>query len=292
MSDSKRFSSVLSRLRAGQGFPSAYSFYNGRGGRKVFGVAFANYLALEKGASLPKGGRLKALVSALGVAPESPEVRELLLAYLGDLLGSEELLAGFKSDRSADPAPSSWLMAENAARQTISQRSVQLTLKQYEALAADGRAYACHVLLANTRGGLMKKELAVRTRLGAKEVDAALGKLKAAGLAKLDGTRASSPLAGKYVVPPSPSANSPLAACYARLQAHRRRWVDQHGACVEARYLILRAAKPKLAQYFPHLADVVAMAAVYGDVTPGPGSEMYLVEGRATRIFEPQRREA
>lgn len=287
MSAPQRFPSVLSRLRAAQGFPSAYAFYNGRGGRKVFGVAFANYLALEKGASLPKGARFKALISALGLASESPEVRELLLAYLGDLLGSENLLAGFTHDRSADPAPSSWLLSENAARQTLSQRSVQLTLKQYEALAADGRAYACHVLLANTKGGLLKKELSDRTRLAAKDVDAALKTLKAAGLAKVDGARASSPLAGKYVVPPPPSANSSLAASYAKLQAHRRLWVEQHGECVEARYLVLRAAKPKFAQYFPHLADVVSMAAVYGDVTPGPGSEMYLVEGRATRIFEP-----
>jgi hypothetical protein len=277
----------LSRLRAEQGFPSAYSFYNSRGGRKVFGVAFANYLALEKGGSLPKGSRFKALFSALGLGPESPAVRELLLAYLGDLLGSENLLAGFTDGLSADPAPSSWLLAENAARQTIGQRSVQLTLRQYEALAADGRAYACHVLLANTRGGLTKKELAARTQLSAKDIDAALGKLRSAGLAKVSGSGASSPLAGKYVVPPPPSANSALAGCYARLQAHRRRWIEQHGACVETRYLVLRAAKAKFSQYFPHLADVVSMAAVYGDVTPGPDSQMFLVEGRVTRIFEP-----
>lgn len=282
----KRFSQVLSRLRTEQGFPSAYSFYNSRGGRKVFGVAFANYLALERGKSLPKGGRLKPFLSALGLGPESLGTQELLLAFFGDLLGSEELLAGFAKGRSADPAPSSWLMAENAARQTIGQRSVQLTLKQYEVLAGDGRAYACHVLLANTRGGLRKAELSARARLSAKEVDAALGKLKAAGLAKVSGVQASSPLAGKYVVPPTPSANSALADCYVRLQAHRRRWAEEHGACVEARYLVLRAAKNKFTQYFPHLADVVSMAAVYGDVTPGADSQMYLVEGRATRIFD------
>ncbi len=251
-------------------------------GGGVVGLSIARELKRRQ----PKGARFKALVSALGLGPESPEVRELLLAYLGDLLGSGDLLSGFNDGRSADPAPSSWLLAENAARQTISQRSVQLTLKQYEALAADGRAYACHVLLANTRGGLTKKELAARARLGAKDVDAALGKLKAAGLAKVNGAKAASPLAGKYVVPPTPSANSSLAGCYARLQDYRRRWTEQHGARVETRYLVLRAAKGKFIQYFPHLADVVSMAAVYGDVTPGPDSEMYLVEGRATRIFD------
>lgn len=251
-------------------------------------MAFANYLALERGASLPKGSRFKALFSALGLGPESPAVQELLLAYLGDLLGSEDLLAGFTGSRPTDPAPSSWIMAEKAARQAIGQRSVQLTLKQYEALAGDGRAYACHVILANTRGGVTKRELVARTRLGAKDVDAALLKLKSANLARVSGARAASPLAGKYVVPPSPSANSSLAGCYARLQAYRRQWVLEQGACVEARYLILRAGKAKFLQYFPHLADVVSMAAVYGDVAPDPGSQMYLVEGRVTRIFEPQ----
>ena len=274
---------MLARLRVEQGFSSAYSFYNNRGGRKAFSVAFANYLKMEKCLSLPKGRSLEAIVSALGLSPESAGVRELLLAYLGELLGSDRLLAGLKTAPSTDPAPISWLLAENAVRQAVGQRSVQLKLRQYEALAADARSYACHVILANTNGGMAKKDLAAMTGLGPKDLEAALGKLRSAGLAKTTAASASSPLAGKFIAPPE--ITPALAGVYARLQEYRREWVSRHGKAVENRYLILRASQAKFAQYRTHLADVVAMSAFYGDVAPGPDSAMYLVEGRATRIF-------
>ena len=86
---------------------------------------------------LPKASRLKSLLANLGLSLDSPDARELLYAYLGDVLGSEDLLAALKAAPSADPAPASWLVAENAARQAIGQRTIQLDLRQYEALAKD-----------------------------------------------------------------------------------------------------------------------------------------------------------
>jgi transcriptional regulator with XRE-family HTH domain len=281
-----KFGKVLAGLRQAQGYSSAYSFYNGRGGRKAFGVAFANYLKMEKGGVLPKASRLKSLLANLGLSLDSPDAKDLLFAYLGDVLGSEDLLAALKRPAAADPAPLSWLMAENAVRQAIGQRTIQLDISQYEALARDPNAYACHVILANTKGGLTKKELASRTRLTPKEVDAAAAGLAAAGLAKLSKDRVESPLAGKYVVPPIPTPA--LSGIYAKLQAYRREWLRRHGSTVAAPYLLLRAPKGKFSQYLPHLSDVVAMSAVYGDVAPGPESEMYLVEASVTRLFEPR----
>lgn len=278
-----RFGAALTKLRSSQGFTSAYSFYNSRGGRKAFGLAFANYLKMEKGKTLPKGQRLAALIACLGLEPRSAGARELLLAYLGDALGSEELLAALKTAPSPDPAPASWLMAETAGRQALGQRSIQLTFDQYEALASDRAAYACHVLLANTRGGLSKKELAEKTRLSPAQVEAALAKLREAGLAKTTRTAAESPLAGKYVVPPA--LTPALANVYSCLQEYRKEWVKNHGAPVDTRYLILRAPQSKFSQYLPHLADVVSLSAVYGDVSPAADSEIYLVEGLVTRLF-------
>jgi transcriptional regulator with XRE-family HTH domain len=278
-----RFGAALARLRGAQGFSSAYAFYNSRGGRKAFGLAFANYLKMEKGRTLPKGQRLTSLLSCLGLEPRSSGARELVFAYLADTLGSEDLLIALKAAPPSDPAPSSWLLAESAGRQAISQRALQLTFDQYEALASDRGAYACHVLLANTRGGLSKKDLAEKTRLNPAQVEAALGKLRKAGLAKTTRTGAESPLAGRYVVPPV--ATPALAGIYACLQEYRRDWVKNHGSPVDTRYLVLRAPRSKFSQYLPHLADVVALSAVYGDVVPASDSEMYLVEGRVTRIF-------
>lgn len=91
-----RFGSVLARLRKEQGFATAHAFYKARGGRRVFGVAFTNYLALERGNSLPKGRRLEGLVAALGLEPGSRAARELVLAFLKDTLGSETLARPFE----------------------------------------------------------------------------------------------------------------------------------------------------------------------------------------------------
>ena len=139
------FSSVLARLRREQGFATAHAFYKARGGRRAFGVAFTNYLGLERGRSLPKGRRLEVLVAALGLEPASRAARELVLAYLKDTLGSETLTRPFEVLPLPDPAPPGWQIAENAARQALGGRSRRLTPEQYALLARDEATYACHV---------------------------------------------------------------------------------------------------------------------------------------------------
>jgi transcriptional regulator with XRE-family HTH domain len=278
-----RFGAELARLRAEAGFSGAHAFFKARGGRKAFGMAFTNYLNIEQGNSLPKGERVSVFAAALGLPPGSDALRGLLLAFLADHLGSKVELGFLRGE--GDPAPSSWLLSESAARQAVQGRSVQLSLEQYGALAADAGAYACHALLVNTRGGLTKDALAAEVGLGTRPLDAALSRLKAAGLLKMDGERLLSPYQGKYVVPPIPRLTPELAGCYSRMREHRLKWVEE-GSGLDARYLILRAGRGKFARYLQHLADVVSMSALYGDVEPGPGSEMYLVEGRVTRIFK------
>lgn len=251
-------------------------------------MAFTNYLNIEQGGSLPRGERIGTLTSALGLLPGSEPLRELLLAFLFDHLGSDALLGCLRYDEK-DPSPSSWLLAENASRQAIQGRSVQLTLEQYQALAVDGGAYACHVLLVNTLGGLTKHALCAELGLSGSDLNKALAGLKAARLVKKAGDRFLSPYQGKYVVPPAPRLTPALASCYARLQQHRAKWA-RNGTGADARYLILRAERAKFARYSQHLADVVSMSALYGDVEPGPDSEMYLVEGRITRLFQERAR--
>ena len=276
------FPQTLIRLRREQGFPTAYAFFQQRGGRRVFGLSFTNYLNFERGKSLPQGPRLTAVVSALGLAPLSPGARQLVYAYIHDMLGSEELLKSVMI-ASPDPAPASWQLAENSARQAISQRSVQLTLAQYQVLADDKIAYACHVILCNTRGWVEKKELSEMAGSSGKPFEAALARLKAAKLVKPEGGRLKSPLAGSYDVPPA--VTPATAAVYARLQAHRNEWAKRSGKVEFSRYLLLRAPEGKFSGYLPHLADVVSMSALYGDVERAEDSAMFLVEGRVTRLF-------
>jgi hypothetical protein len=278
-----QFSRVLIRLRQDQGFGTAYAFYQQRGGRRVFGLSFTNYLSFERGRSLPQGPRLAALVSALGLSPMSPGARQLVYAYFRDILGSEELLKSL-ANAAPDPAPASWQVAESAARQALSQRSVQLTLEQYKTLADDRVAYACHVVMANTKAWLDKASLASRTGAEPRAIEKALRALKAVKLAQVRPGQVRSPLAGSYVVPPA--ITPATAGIYARLQSYRQEWTKDSGKVTFSRYLVLRAPESKFSGYLPHLADVVSMSALYGDVNPAEDSGMFLVEGRVTRLFQ------
>ena len=72
-----------------------------------------------------------------------------------------------------------------------------------------------------------------------------------------------------------------MSAVYKKLEEHRAAWLRRGRArLVRTPYLLLRAPRTKMKQYLLHLADVVEMSAIYGDVRRGPDSHMYLVEGR------------
>ena len=281
-----RFSGVLVRLRREQGFATAHAFYKARGGKRAFGVAFTNYLGLERGRSLPKGTRLEGLVGALGLDPASRAARELVLAYMSDTLGSPALIRPFETPSRPDPAPPGWQIAENAARQALGGRSVRLTPGQYALLARDEETYACHVILANTRGWLETRELSRMLGLSPVDLRRRLALLAKAALAQVRGKKVRGLLAGRYVMPPLPSPAADFAA--SRLRKHRDEWVHGRGRSVHQAYLILRAPEPKFRDYLAHLSDVVAMSALYGDVGNAADSELYLVEGKVTRLFDPE----
>lgn len=281
-----RFSSVLVRLRREQGFATAHAFYKARGGKRAFGVAFTNYLGLERGRSLPKGPRVEGLVAALGLDPVSRAARELVLAYMRDTLGSPALIRSFETPPLPDPAPPGWQIAENAARQALGARSVRLTPEQYALLARDESLYACHVILANTRGWIETSELSRMLGLPPADLRRRLTFLDKAALAQVRGRQVRSPLAGSYVMPPLPGPAAGFAS--SRLRRHRDEWTRRRGRSVHQAYLILRAPEPKFRDYLSHLSDVVAMSALYGDVGPAADSELYLVEGKVTRLFTPK----
>lgn len=272
------------RLRREQGFDTAHAFYKARGGRRAFGVAFTNYLGLERGRSLPMGRRLEGLVAALGLDPASRSARELVLAYWRDTLGSETLIRPFEVPPLPDPAPPGWLVAESAARQAIGSRSARLTPEQYALLARDEALYACHAVLTNTSGWLETRALARMLNLPAPEIQRRLRLLAQAGLAQLRGPKARSPLAGKYVMAPLPTPAAAFAA--SRLKKHREEWLRKRGKSLHQSYLILRAPDGRLRDYLPHLTDVVAMSALYGDVGHSADSALFLIEGKVTRLFD------
>ena len=276
------FGEALAAVRKEQGYATPFAFFKGRGGRKGLGLTFANYLSLEKGENLPKGWRLKKLIDALGLEAHDARTRGLLRAYFAGVLGSPELV-DLLLGAGADPVSSGQSLAERAARQARAATRIQLDLSQYKILADNPGAYACHVILCNTAGWTEGAHLAKLTGHSLPQIRKELQKLKAAKLALVSGAKARSTLEKHFVEPPTPTVA--LSAAYAKMSGHRRRWVEDRGRAVHGAYLLLRARKGTFAQYFDHLDEAVKMSAIYGDMDPAADSEMYLVEGKITRLF-------
>ena len=155
--------------------------------------------------------------------------------------------------------------------------------EQYALLARDEATYACHAILANTRGWLETRELSRLLGLSPADLRRRLALLAGAALVQVRGKKVRSLLAGRYVMPP---LSSPAAAfSSSRLRKHRDEWTLRRGRSVHQAYLILRAPESKLRDYLAHLSDVVAMSALYGDVGRAEDSELYLVEGKVTCLF-------
>jgi hypothetical protein len=277
---------MLASVRREQGFSTAYAFYHGRGGKPVFAMTFANYARLERGVSLPKGPRVARLIELLGLEPRHPRAKALLRAYLADHLGSEALLEAASGEPKAEETPEGWGVAAEASQQATSQRSAQLSIEQYEVLAKHPVAYACHVILYNTAKWVSPADLAADLGVKPAAVHDALRALAAAGLAERSGQLVRSPLAGKYVVPPTPT--EPLKGIYDRLAQHRSTWLNGSSDLEHSSYLLLRARPERMGRFFGRLDEAVRMSAIYGDVNAFADGGIYYVVAKVHRIFRPR----
>ncbi|MBI5594822.1 MAG: hypothetical protein HY928_01905 [Elusimicrobia bacterium] len=81
------FGRELACARRAAGYPSAYRFYHGQGGRRSFPFTYDHYLRFERGSVLPKPAWMALLLALLGAEREA--ARSLARIYLGALLGGE-----------------------------------------------------------------------------------------------------------------------------------------------------------------------------------------------------------
>lgn len=279
-----QFGKALAEARQAQGYDSAYAFYKSRGGPRGLGMTFANYLGLEKGTTLPKGWRLKGLLAALGLMPNSARSRALVQAFLVDVTGWPELVAGIFEEKRGDTAPAVVRLAAMASKQVLSARRAQLSAEQLRALAVDPLAYACCVLLKTCEPGFTVAELARLT--GAKEaaVQKSVKDLAAVGLVKLAKGRATCPISLAYI--DADAITVAHASLFAAMHRHRAQLVEAHGRVIRAPHLIIRATKAGIDQYLEHLAEAVTMGNLFADNSGGVDSAVYHIEGRVSRLFE------
>lgn len=278
------FAKTLARIRKAQGFSSAYAFYHGCGGKKAFGVTFQNYARAERGASLPKGPVFGKILQSMQLRARSPELRELLFAYMACVLGTDNYSGSFLTEGDIDVSPGSWVMAEALARQSIEARKVQPSMFQYRLLAKSPDAYALHVMLYNTAGGLTADYLARKAGLSPARLRSVLEELRKVRLVRLAGNKVRSVWENMFVTPPEPVGE--MKEIFDALSGHRARWLAEGRArLVEAPYLNFRAPRERMGKYCRHLADTVRMAALFGNNEDSPGSAFFLAEGRVFELF-------
>lgn len=273
------FAEALIRARREQGFANGHAFHKARGGRKGLGMLYANYMALERGKSLPKPRRLQSILQALNLSEPSLQRRELVYAYLASVLGSTSLLADL------EPSPiQSALSSEEVARQALRQRSTQLDLAQWTVLARDSAAYYSHNYLINTPGWSSLGEIAAAVKLPRSEVRAALADLAAAKIVARSGDRARSLLEYRFLRP-LPQLPSTIALRAAILKK-REAFTAGRGTLARRVTLSSRLTKVHLDRYFERLAETVRLFGVYGDAEKADDTDVYYLDARIFKIFD------
>ena len=84
------FSEHLTKARIGAGYKTAYQFFYGNGGTQTLKITYRNYLLMEQGKLFPSVERLKWLIMALKLIPQSTEANVLVVKWLKTLTGEKD----------------------------------------------------------------------------------------------------------------------------------------------------------------------------------------------------------
>ena len=278
MTNSKAFGKVLSRIRKEQGFPTAHQFFKNIGGSKSLGLAFMSYWDMERGKKLPKSWRLKAIMSALGIAQYSPKAQELIRAYFIALSGSDELIHGLSAPASAEVDLPSRELAEAATHRALAQLSIHLTLDQWKLCTRDLETDICQTFLNETVGWVTVRELADATRFKPTVVRKALKALASGGVVDLSGDKVRGKFVGKTIqlLPMTPAT----AGVRKALRDNCNKWLEG-SKLISLKRLTVRMTKANLNIYRQHLENAVNLASIYGNPEENrEDSAIYFIDAR------------
>lgn len=145
------FGARLRKLRLEAGFPTAYKFYHGNGGRRHFPFTYAHYARIERGGKLPRPRWLAPILAALRLAPGHAGLRLLMESYLRCLLDGEEAYQAVMSAIAPPRMKSAPELGRAAMHWIKTHHSVHLTPEQFDAISSDETAYWCSEALLNDR---------------------------------------------------------------------------------------------------------------------------------------------
>jgi len=280
----RNFSECLNRLRKEAGFSSAYQFYHRNGGRKNFPFTYVHYLRIEKGAALPKPQWIGIFLTALRLTPGEPGCRDIFLAYMKDLLQTEEaynmILAPLLEQHREGKQPP----GADALRWMKSEHAVHLQPEQFRLLACDPSVYWSSEILCNDHGSWNAAEIARILEEDPKKIQKALAKLEAAGLAReTSGKRYKWRWTGKFYTFPGR-----LAGMEKALDAVRSYWdrmFRKKGKLVGDRIELVRAEESVIRNYCTHLSETLDLANTLATHSQGSQTGLFAIEARVRKLL-------
>lgn len=180
-----RFSDTLRKFRLEAGYPTAYKFYHGCGGRAALGISYRRYLLLEQGEP-PEGGVLLKLRLLLSPAPPDARAGAFVAAWIRTVAGEETyngLILPLLSAAAGGTHPPAAQAGPACGRPELR----LLSLPQAEAVLYDYDAFVCFTALSADGGVWTPPGLSGALRLDAAAARKALQRLAKAGVLLKEG---------------------------------------------------------------------------------------------------------
>lgn len=269
------FSETLVNLRKEAGFKTAYGFFHDGGGAPVLKMSYANYMATERGKSLPELGKLPALLHALGLPHGSDRAAPLVGAWLRTAYGDaayswmlDPLLKGPAPARAAGPA------ADGGD-------AVAAGEGQLAAIAGGPLSFLCYLALANDAGALTAGQLAARLGEDAGETARALKQLARAGVLETrPGEKYRCAWAGSRVLFPKSAAAGAAQKKAAALEDE----LVRKGAVLFGSNGIVRVDTAQLGEVFKLISLFLDSSRVYARTGRSKRSALMAVDGRVIKL--------
>jgi hypothetical protein len=278
------FSKLLTELREKAGYPTAYKFYHGSGGKGVLKMSYRSYLMIEQGRILPVLARLSIFIWALRLTFRGPEANALVTAWLKTNGGEEAFNDLIAPMLTLAPAAPELSPMQRAMKAGVDKITACLSLEQVEAIHGDMNTYRCYMAFVNDAGAWTAARMAELLGVGAREAEKAMLRLAAVKIAKKsrDGSF-QGPEMGMY------RTYSPRSLWPAAL---REKILGQVAAMTAkgrntyAYNMLFRADEKDLLNFYPVLDVDLKSATAFSVNRKTPSSGMFIVQASVTKLWD------
>lgn len=275
------FAKNLIKVRSESGFETAYKFYHRNGGRKHFPFTFVHYTRIEKGGSLPRPEWIESLFIALRLLPTQGEARNLLQAFVTDLLGGEKnagyILAPLLSGAQQEAEKFDPMKLLKAAH------SVHLTPDEFAVMTGSEAAYWCAEALFNEAAAFTPAELAKKIGITTRATLAALIALEKAKLViKAGKGEYRCRYEGKFFT--YPGRLDGMGQLLDKARAYWEAAAKAEGRIFFERLGLIRTTESSISAYRLNLSQAVDAANACIVNRAGPDTGFFLIEARIRKI--------